>query len=99
MEAGPRGLGGRKMQIGEVEGVWSVLGVWDAQELECRGGAYREPKGLGSLIVKGRAGGPRAGIWGMLGFSMLKIQEDGDTGVHGNSERTGVPTWYGERGA
>lgn len=39
MEAGPRGLGGRKMQIGEAEGVWSVLGVWDCQELECRGGA------------------------------------------------------------
>lgn len=32
------------MQIGEAEGVWSVLGVWDCQELECRGGA-----GIGSL--------------------------------------------------
>ena len=31
-------------------------------------GGYKEPKGLGSLMVKGRTGGPRAGIWGMLGF-------------------------------
>ena len=37
MEAGARGLGGRKIQTGEVERVWSVLGVWDSQELECRG--------------------------------------------------------------
>lgn len=53
-----------------------------------RGSRYREPKGLGFLMVKEETGGPRAGIWGMLGFSMLKIQEDG-VGVHGNSERTG----------
>ena len=45
-----------------------MLGVWDSQELECRG--YRETKGLGSLMVQRRVEAPRAGIWGILGFKV-----------------------------
>lgn len=69
-----------RCKLGRLKGFGVCLEFGIARSWSVAGEPYREPKGLGSLMVKGRAGGPRAGIWGMLGFSMLKIQEDGDGG-------------------
>ena len=66
MEAGARGLGGRKIQTGEVEEFVVCLEFGIPRSWSV--GGYKEPKGLGSLMVKGRTGGPRAGIWGVLGL-------------------------------
>ena len=65
-----------------------------ARSWSVAGEPYREPKGLGSLMVKGRAGGPRAG-WDLGHVGFLDAKDSGRWGLGSMKIQRGLGSPHG----